>query len=450
MRHSLLLATVSVAASLSLSLVACSSSKDPSPTPLVESDAGAGDGEADGAVAPPAASKIEHLVVIVQENHTFDTYFGRYCTAATGSNPTCITGPSCCEAGPMMEPGGSPPSVLDDALNSGRDPNHTQACELAEMNGGKMDKYTTDGCGDPKNFAYADPTLIKPYHDLAAGGALADRYFQPLVGQSSSNDMYFARANYVFTDNSFNPKATGLNCLLNMRSGEYTDPTIADLLIAKGVSFAWYGEGYQDMKDSPGKCPAPPSGCAAKVSTYPCVYDPGDSPFQYYPTVRDKAEYIRDFKALALDIGSGKLPAVSFVKPLGYKSEHPGFGDKISDGIAFVTGVIDAVQKSSYGASTLVLLTYDEGGGFFDHITPPSNAAADGKPYGTRVPLLAVGPFVKKNTVSHVTMEHSSIVKFIEWNWLGETGQLKTRDGEVNNIGSLLDPAATGAAVPEK
>jgi phospholipase C len=111
--------------------------------------------------------------------------------------------------------------------------------------------------------------------------------------------------------------------------------------------------------------------------------------------------------------------------------------------------VVNAVNKSPYAASTLILLTYDEGGGFFDHVTPPANAAADGKPYGTRVPLVAIGPFAKKNAVSHVVMEHSSIVKFIEWNWLGgTTGQLMGRDAAVNNLGDLLDAAKTGTAVP--
>ncbi|HEY2369389.1 MAG TPA: alkaline phosphatase family protein, partial [Polyangiaceae bacterium] len=111
---------------------------------------------------------------------------------------------------------------------------------------------------------------------------------------------------------------------------------------------------------------------------------------------------------------------------------------------------IDAVETSAYAGDTLVLLTYDEGGGYFDHVTPPPTSAVDGKSYGTRVPFLAVGPFVKKNFVSHVVMEHSSLVKFIEWNFLGgQTGQLQTRDAVVNNIGSVLDPATTGVPVPE-
>ena len=98
---------------------------------------------------------------------------------------------------------------------------------------------------------------------------------------------------------------------------------------------------------------------------------------------------------------------------------------------------------------TLVLITWDESGGFFDHVAPPPPNAFDGEPYGPRVPLLAVGDFARHGTVSHVEMEHSSIVKFIEWNWLGGTGLLRRRDALVNNIGSLLDPVATGSVVPD-
>src|SRR5690348_11338463 len=133
-------------------------------------------GSCDG---PCPASKIDHLVVIVQENHTFDTYFGRYCTAPTGSAPTCTDGPACCEAAPATDPSGASPMVLDDAENGNYDPDHTQACELAEADGGKMDHYVTGApnCSDPRHFAYADPSVVAPYYQLAKDGALADRYF---------------------------------------------------------------------------------------------------------------------------------------------------------------------------------------------------------------------------------------------------------------------------------
>ncbi len=441
-----------------LAFAACSSSSSGGVTPSPDGgdggetvDSGGGGDGGTEAGGPKPQTKIEHVIVVVQENHTFDTYFGKYCTAPTGSNPTCTTGPACCEAGPDKEPSGASPAVLDDALNAAHDPDHTTACETNEMNGGAMDKYVTGtGCSSPQNFAYADPALVKPYRDMAAGGAMADRYFQPVVGQSSSNDMFFARAGFVFTDNAFIPASIGHGCSTVSKTAEYTDNTVADLLVAKGASFAWYGEGYKAMVDAKGGCPDAPADCALGAALYPCIYDPGDVPFQFYPTLRDKPEIMRDLSQLDADLAGGTLPAVSFVKALGYKSEHPGLQDKISAGVTFVKGVADKIAASKVAASTLILVTFDEGGGYFDHITPPLAAASDGKPYGTRVPLIAIGPFAKKNTVSHVVMEHSSIVKFIEWNWLGDTGQLKTRDQEVNNLGSLLDPAATGVVVPEK
>ncbi len=88
-------------------------------------------------------------------------------------------------------------------------------------------------------------------------------------------------------------------------------------------------------------------------------------------------------------------------------------------------------------------------GGFYDHVAPPPDSPADHQPYGTRVPLLALGRFARKNQVSHVTLEHSSIVRFIEFNFLNQTGQLGARDAIVNNLGSLLDPAQTGKPIPE-
>jgi phospholipase C len=179
------------------------------------------------------------------------------------------------------------------------------------------------------------------------------------------------------------------------------------------------------------------------------VFDPGDVPIDYYDNLKDNPKDLRDFAQLQADLDANTLPQVVFARGLGYHSEHPGASDTISDGVAFVTKVEDAIAASDYAPDTLVLLTWDEGGGYFDHIAPPGDGA-DGKPYGTRVPLVASGPFVKPNTVSHVTLEHSSIVSFIEWNWTSmHTGQLSGRDGKVANLGSLLDPSTTGVVVPQ-
>lgn len=407
-------------------------------------------GSCDG---PCPLSKIDHVIVVIQENHTFDNYFAHYCTAAPGSAPTCTTGPACCEAGPDRDPSGASPIVLDDDANAAFDPDHTQACELAESNGGAMDRYVTGAgaCSDPRHFAYADAATMATYWQLAQGGAIADRYFQPVAGQSSSNDMYLVRAQFVFLDNAFKPDAIGQECSLIAASITFPDPMIGDVLKSAGVSWSFYAEGYQTMVDARknGECPRAPTDCPFGLGIYPCIFDPSDVPSDYYVSGRDKPDVLRDYAQFAKDLAGDSLPQVVFMRGLGYHSEHPGESTTITDGVTFVKQVIDAVDASAYAPDTLVLVTWDEGGGYFDHIAPPP-PGSDGEPYGTRIPLIATGPFARQNTVSHVMLEHSAVVKFIEWNWLaGQTGQLGGRDVVIANLGSLLDPATTGVAVPE-
>ena len=435
-----------------------------SPAPPTDGGSDAGDA---GDVAPDAPlppvdnscagpcpqSNVKHVVVVVQENHTFDNHFGRYCTAPAGSNPTCNNGPGCCEAAPQTDPAGTPFANLDDTLNGDRDPDHSTACETAEMDNGKMDMFATEACGSPFNIVTADPTIIKPYWDYASQNALADRYFQPIIGQSSSNDMYFARASFVFTDNAETPKdAVGVKCQIGSNNQiQYPDQTLGDLLKQATVPWRFYAGGYaaQAAAVAQNTCATHPSDCPSSLNIYPCTFDPSDVPFEYYASTRDNPGTMADDSVFFSDLENGTLPAVSFVRSVGYKSEHPGSFAKLSTGVAWATNVIDSVFASRYREATLVLFTYDEGGGYFDHVPPPATSKVDNKPYGTRLPFLAIGPFARKNYVSHLVMEHSSVVKFIEWNFLGgQTGQLQTRDAVVNNLGSLLDPAATGATVP--
>jgi phospholipase C len=401
------------------------------------------------------ASNIEHLVVVIQENTAFDVYYGQYCTAATGTDPKCNDGPDCCEAGPATDPSGAQPTALDDAAHGAFDPDHSTDCMVKEINGGSMDRYVTgaSGCSDARNFAYADAQVIKPYRDLAAKSALADRWFQPVVGSSSSNDMYFATAKFEFTDNTKTPDADGAHCGLHGERSTLTDQSVGDLLADAGVPWAFYLQGYQAMVDANKQsinCADADPACPAGIKSYPCDYDPGDVPFQFDTRFRDNPKYMRDFSQLSKDLSAGRLPSVVFVKALGFRTEHPGYKSTIKDGVDFVTGLVDTIESSSYADSTLILYTYDESGGFFDHVPPPPDSKVDGKAYGPRVPTMAIGSFAKQNFISHVTLEHSSVVKFIEWNWLDKaTGELGARDAVVNNIGSLLDATKTGTAVPE-
>jgi phospholipase C len=417
-------------------------------TALVACGADVGDGtrEAEATVVP--ASAIQHLVVIVQENHSFDNYFGTYCTAAPGSDPSCNTGPGCCEAAPKTDPGsGTSQWVLTDTINSTFDPDETQACQNVEMNGGKMDQYVSASCGHYMNFSFAPASLVQQYRTWAGQYAMGDRYFQSVSGASSANDMYLAAARFMFLDDAYEPKALGHGCQTNTSLTSFASTSLGDLLNAKGVSWSFYLEGYAAMKSSL-LCPAPPSDCAAAVPTYPCVYDPSDVGQAYYPTTADDPAHFRDLAQLSTDLSKGTLPSVVFIRGLGYHSEHPSLGITVSAGVQFVTGLVNQVEKSKLASSTLVLLTYDESGGWYDHVAPPPASAVDGQPYGARIPMLAIGPFARKNWVSHVPMEHASIVKFVEWNWLGGTGQLGARDAAANNLGSVLDPTTTGTTVP--
>lgn len=468
------------------------------------------------------ASNIEHVVLIVQENHTFDSYFGMYCQAPAGSNPTCTTGRSCCEGAPIVggfytEPMGAHAILLDDdstntASNFKSDRAHSQQCELLQIHGGAMDRYVqgTNGgdycpvgvgpdCSHPNNWVLANgaaPTdTVSYYWSKADAYALADRYFQPIAGGTASNNMYFAGAHHRFVDNVkipdvavgtdyqnqrvINPNGLCVDpvgCISSVRA-TYAMDTIASSLLDAGKSFQVYADGYDEAYNAAAaltpQCASPSAASNCRYNSilfpeakYGCLYDPSDIPFLYYQRFQDTivgstrfpTPYVKDYTHLASDIAGKTLPSFSFIKARLWHNEHPGLST-ISDGETFVSATVQMILESpAYQNNTLILLTWDEGGGFFDHVAPPdappvgvdADELGNQVPYGTRVPLMAIGAFTKPGTISHVQMEHSSIVKFLEWNFLTRVGKLNARDGWVNNIGSLLDQSKTGIPIPVK
>jgi phospholipase C len=408
-------------------------------------------------------SPIKNLVVIMQENHSFDSYFGRYCKAPTGSAPSCTSGPNCCESGPESTPGADRPTTLNDKENLEFDPPHMLRCMLSAMHASpvrkgdfhgvhfdamafKMDRYAQGGaCSNPRNFAYAPAGSIR-YHAWARSYAIADRFFQSVAGASQANDLYFARGRFVLFDNENAAEALGAADDVRKRVTLY-DVNIADLLLRNGVSFGMFIEGYQAAVAAAPKRPANTAGCPKSPDppAYPCIYDSGDVPFAFYASIKDDPGLFEDFEQFKRRVREQALPAVSYVRSLGMRSEHPGEG-RISDGTKFVDGVIDAVMGSTfYADQTLILVVPDESGGYFDHISPPPRSFVDHVPYGPRSSFVAIGKpdrIVKPGTVSHAQMEAASILRFIEWNWFGgATGQLAARDAVANNLGSVLVPA---------
>jgi phospholipase C len=439
-------------------------------------------------------ANIEHVVLIVQENHTFDSYFGNYCTAPTGSNPTCELGAGCCEHAPATV-SGQAPGVLTDAENYARDRHHDYPCEICQIHDGAMDRFVTGGCPGSSSiapplaacssnytFEVADSTTMATYWRYADHGALADHYFQPIVGSTSSNDMYFAVAHYEFRDNDIMPDSWGSNCVTNQLSAPsqgyqtLVSQTIADLLLDNGLSFVTYADGYGDALAAVAGCSDPMHSSCPCTHTYAsdcresllfrqaCTYDGSDIPFQYYARFRDDPRTIRDYESrFVADVAAGQLPDFTYVKFRTSRNEHPNWS-YITDGERWVDQVVSTIEGSPlYRDNTLVLLAWDEGGGFYDHVPPPASVesfpsddpsrpsmAGQPIPYGTRVPFLAIGRFARSGAISHVQLEHSSVVRFLEFLFLGPRAQgaLGVRDDRVNNIGSMLDAAQVGVTVP--
>ncbi|CAF3732608.1 unnamed protein product [Rotaria sp. Silwood1] len=386
-------------------------------------------------------SRIEHIIIIISENHSFDSIYGRYCQATTGSKPKCNFGPSCCEAAPSSVSGVSP-ITLTDQQNVLYGPNNRASCQICEIDDGSMDRFVTGcPCSNASNFAIADSTSAAGYYSWARSYAMADNFFQSAAGASSENDMYFATGKFLFLDNSViaqNPNLNGARCYTkNFKS--YYSTTIADLLNYCGISWTFYAEGYDQNPNS--------------TQCYPNYYDATDNPFTYFPSLINYLEIdsknFRDYTNLYSDIRTGKFPAVSYVKGLGIHSEHPGYGT-ITAGETISQNVINAIKESNrYRKNTVIFLVPDESGGYYDHVSPPPRSTIDNQPYGPRTPFVAVGHQVKRNYISHVQMEPSSLIKFIEWNWFNRrTGQLGTRDTVVNNIGDMFDHKKTGVKIP--
>jgi phospholipase C len=183
-----------------------------------------------------------------------------------------------------------------------------------------------------------------------------------------------------------------------------TEQTIGDLLSAKGVTWAWYAGAWQATLDGKNAEPAP-------------NFQYHHQPFNYFadmaPGTSARAEHLKDGglggSEFIKAIDSGALPQVAFYKPQGNLNEHPGYTD-VLDGDQHVADIIARLQKSPQWAHMVVIVTYDENGGFWDHAAPPK---ADRWGPGTRIPALIVSPFAKQEFVDHTLYDTTSILSFI-------------------------------------
>ena len=147
------------------------------------------------------------------------------------------------------------------------------------------------------------------------------------------------------------------------------------------------------------------------------MFQPHHQPFNYYarfaPGTRDRAEHLKDGDDLLRDIAAGTLPAVTFYKPAGRYTQHPSYTD-VKSGDQHMADLLDKLRASPQWKDMLIVLTYDENGGYWDHVAPPSGPGwGDRFGPGTRIPTLLVGPHVRKHFVDSTAYDTTSILKFI-------------------------------------
>jgi phospholipase C len=340
---------------------------------------------------PTTATPIRHVIIIMQENHSFDNYFGTYPTA-NGTledqitsklppvdglqNGTCVQYGGGCIS-PRLANSSSPQNPTEGQLNYQADYPNDSAAGFAESSG-------------PQSMVYFDYHYIPAYWDYAEEYGLADNYFAPVLSQTLPNRLMMLTGATPISIDAIPPPYTPYN------------GTVMGQLDGAGVSW-----GYFDWVATP------TNGSWPQIQ--PLNFISGAPP--------QAASDVQDIPRLYGYLANGTgLPDVSFVNSQGNATydEHPPFN--VTSGELWVTSVVDRVMESSYWNSTAIFITWDEGGGFYDHVVPPSefnfsNFEPPLRGFGQRVPLLVVSPFSKESYVSNTLMSHLSLLHFIEYNW---------------------------------
>lgn len=193
--------------------------------------------------------------------------------------------------------------------------------------------------------------------------------------------------------------------------------TIGDTLSAKGVTWAWYAGGWRAAQLDGRRDPKAPRELIYSMKRGADGFQPHHQPFNYFsrfaPGTADRERYLKDYEDLVSDIDAGSLPSVVFYKPVGRLNQHPSYTDVLT-GDAHIAQVLERLRASPQWNRMLVVVTYDENGGFWDHVPPPTGPGwGDRWGPGTRVPAIIVSPFARRGYVDSTPYDTTSILKFI-------------------------------------
>lgn len=449
--------------------------------------------------APVTTTPITHLVVIFQENNSFDHYFGTYPHA---TNPP---------GEPRFVPADDTPSVngLDIALLNSNpnsvapfrldrsqaaldcDNNNAYKAEQAAFDHGLMDKFpqntsatatgpsgTEVACPAGIGMGYYDGNTVTALWNYAQHFAMSDNFFDTEFGTTVMGhiNLVSGQTHETYTPAPGNLLKTGSTTSYVIRNGSvianlnsalddcHTPPTaevemtghnVGDLLNAKGLTWGWF---YGDFTAQTGSTPTH-AVCSAQ-------YDEHYDPFQYYASTAnphhlppnstaligdqgDQANHQYDLTALWNALGTGNLPAVSFIKAPANETGHPMTSDALAEQ-TFLVDTINKLQQSPYWSHMAIIITYDDSDGWYDHVlspilnqsndgvedsmcngnTMPATAFNDRCGYGQRLPFLVISPYAKRNYVDDTPLDTTSVLRFIEDNWqLGRINSLDNPNG---------------------
>jgi acid phosphatase len=469
MRKSLLLlATVTVACGSAHATAPQMESSGAANTPTTTSEAGT-----------PTLQKVNHFVVIVLENWSFDSLYAEFQGAEGLTNALAATPQVDPTTGqpyatlPQAEahmPAGlaNTPFALDPYLTVTEDTSIDLTTnfysEKEQIDNGKMDLFVAKSAAKGLTMGYFHTSDL-PIAAEAHQYVLCDHFFHGVYGGSFQNHIFLVSASVavfpnapdslkavlddagvpeknpdsgalengpvapdghvvgtVYSVNSPHPATTPPSQLLPSQ----TMPTIGDELSAQNVDWAWYAGGWnaalQGMPDAGGD-----------------LYQFHHQPFVYFANYADgtpgRAAHLKDEVDFLAAATAGTLPPVSFVKPDGMDNEHPNYANVLTGELATET-LINAVRNGPNWKDTMIIVTYDENGGFWDHVPPPQ---IDAWGPGTRVPAIVISPFAKQGYIDHTVYDTTSITATIEHRW--GLAPLGTRDANAADLGNTLDDA---------
>jgi phospholipase C len=476
----------------------------------------------------PTSTPIKHVVVLFDENESFDHYFGTYPDATNTDGSPFHAKPG------TPKVNGLTPSLLDNnpnAYNPERlshsealtcDQNHSYAPEEKAFDLGAMDMFeqntATDTCtGQPIEFG--QPGLVMDYYDgntvtalwnYAQNYAMSDNNYDTDFGPSTPGALNLISGDdgggeavspttgleVSSAGNVGSVDASGVGTIYGDLDPAYDDcsdsshttsnpvgimtgKNIGDLLNQAHVTWGWFQGGFAPTSTNA-------AGYAVCGSEHENIggneaadYSPHHNPFEYYKSTAnpkhlppsseamigktDQANHEYDLSLFAQTLKDGNLPDVSFLKAAEYQDAHPGYSDPLDEQTSIVN-TVNEIEHSKYWASTAIIITYDDSDGWYDHQKSPIVNGSDDATldtalcssvavtvgtrndrcgYGPRLPLIVISPWTRDNFVSHNLTDQSSIIKFVEDNWLhGERiggGSFDRIAGRLDAPGGVLD-----------